>query len=101
MKKSLEETNKKKMTIDDLARMVANGFESVKSELRAEFKGGIKELRGEMQEGFEELRGEMRSGFKKVDDQFDDVDKRFDTLEAGTHRRLTVIEGALKTFVKK
>lgn len=88
-------------TIDNLARMVVNGFEDVKNELRGEFK-----------EGFEELRGEMRAGFKKVNERvdnhiaqtaegFEDVGKRFDSFEAGTHRRLTLVETSVKGIMEK
>ncbi len=104
MKKSPKKTTKKRMTIEDLARMFANSF----SELSGRVDG---------------LQDEMRAGFKKSDDQFEkvnhrldvhiaqtaqgfeDVDKRFDALEAGTHRRITLVEstvaGMMKREVKK
>lgn len=99
MKKSPKKTTKKRTTIEDLARMFANSF----SELSGRVDG---------------LQDEMRAGFKKSDDQFEkvnhrldvhiaqtaqgfeDVDKRFDSLEAGTHRRLTIVETTLKTLAK-
>jgi phage host-nuclease inhibitor protein Gam len=51
-----------KVTLDDLARMMASGF----SEVRDEFK---------------DLRTEMDARFAAVDTRFAAVDKRFDTLD--------------------
>jgi len=100
MTNSPQKTSKKKMTIDDPARIVAHGFESVKTELRDEFRGGIRSL-SERIDNIDERFDAVDTRFNRMDDRFDDVDKRFDTLEAGTHRRLTIVEGSLKTLMKK
>ena len=99
MKKSPKKTTKKRMTIEDLARIFAGEFSRVHEEfkdVRAEFREGLEKVNGRI----DGVQDEMRAGFQKTDDRFDDVDKRFDSLEAGTHRRLTIVETTLKTLAK-
>jgi len=55
----------KKITIDDLAIMVAKGFEDVKSELRSEINGVKIELKSEINELKSEV-GELRGEIKEV-----------------------------------
>ena len=80
----MEGKNKKakKMTLDELARMMAGGF----TELRGEMLGGFAELRGEMSEGFTELRTEMNARFTIVDKRINNLDKslnyKIDQLDA-------------------
>lgn len=81
-------------TVDDLARMVARGFEETKAELRVEFR-----------EGFEKVNHRLDVHIAQTAEGFENVDKRFDALEAGTHRRITLVEstvaGMMKREVKK
>lgn len=94
MKKSPKKTTKKRMTIEDLALMVARGFEETKAELRAEFR-----------EGFEKVNQRFDTHIIQTAEGFEDAGKRFDSLEAGTHRRITLVEstvaGMMKREVKK
>ncbi len=77
MTKNTQNTSKtKKITIDDLAIMVANGFSSM--EERLDFK--IDGLRDEMNE------------------RFDQVDKRFDRIEDQHGRRLDTLESRTITL---
>jgi glutamyl-tRNA reductase len=51
-----------RVTIDDLARMVAGGF----AEFRKDMTEGFAQIRTEMAEGFSEVRTEMAEGFSDV-----------------------------------
>lgn len=97
MKKSSQETSKKKMTIDDLARIIAGEF----SRAHDKFEEVKTELRDEMRVGFKKVNQRVDNHIVQTAEGFEDVGKRFDSFEAGTHRRLTVVEGAVKTLVKK
>lgn len=41
----------------------------------------LEDLAGMVNNGFESVRSEMSEGFKKVDERFDKVEKRLDTVE--------------------
>lgn len=60
----------KKMTIDELAIIVSNGFESMRVEFKEDLKGDITGL-----------RTEMNFRFDQVDQRFDVVDRRLTRIE--------------------
>ena len=97
MKKTPKKTTKKRMTIEDLARMFAGEFSRVHEE--------FKDVRAEFREGFEKVNQRLDVHIVQTAEGFENVDKRFDALEAGAHRRITLVEstvaGMMKREVKK
>ncbi len=90
MKKPSQKTTKKRMTIEDLALMVARGFEETKAELKAEFRGGL-----------EKVNQRFDTHIIQTAEGFEDAGKRFDSLEAGTHRRITLMESTVAGLMKR
>lgn len=97
MKKSPKKTTKKRMTIEDLARMMAAEFSNMYSVIES----GKNELKAEFREGIGAVNQRLDVHIIQTAEGFEDVGKHFDSLEAGTHRRLTIVETTLKTLVKK
>ncbi len=75
---------KKNVTIDELAVMVNNGFESLKKEFRSELRSEIgsvrDELRGELHSEIGGLREEMHQGFKMVTGAVERITRRTDIM---------------------
>lgn len=72
-----KKTNLKKITIDNLASMVARGFE--------ETRGDIKDV-----------KIGLHSELKKVHDRLDDIDNRLGKIENNHERRLETIEDKIR-----
>jgi len=73
-------TKNHKITIDDLAMMVAKGF------------------------GNTATRDEMQSGFKAVNKRLEDIDYRLNKIESNHERRLDILEdkmAVVKTYFEK
>ena len=104
MKKSPKNTTKKRMTIEDLARMVANSL----SEFRAEFNGRMDKMEDKLDihiaqtsQGFEKVNQRLDVHIIQTAEGFEDAGKRFDSLEAGTHRRITLVESTIAGMMKR
>lgn len=72
-----------KVTLEDLARMTARGFEEVGEKFKVVDKR-IGELRNDMEEGFAGINkkfDEVDIRFNEVDRRFSEVDKRFDKVD--------------------
>lgn len=70
----------RKVTIDDLAMMVAKGFSNTAT------------------------RDEMQSGFKAVHKRLEDIDYRLSKIESNHERRLDILEdkmAVVKTYFEK
>lgn len=100
MKKSPKKATKKRITLDDLARIFANSF--------SEFNGRMDKMEDKMDshiaqtaQGFEKVNQCLDVHIVQTAEGFENVDKRFDALEAGTHRRLTLVEGDVKGIMKR
>ncbi len=89
-------TKKQKITIDDLAIMVKNGFDevnskidSVKFELGAEI-GGVKSELGEVKAELKEFKEENRREHEEIKLRLDNTAHRFELVELGN--RVQVLE---------
>ncbi|GEM_PF-5619401 len=69
--------NKKSVTTDDLAIMVARGFDDVKKE----FKTELNSFKGETEENFKKVRNDLTSFKVETEDNFKKV--RNDILNVG------------------
>lgn len=75
----------KEITIDELAIMVAKGFEHLESKMDGKFK-------------------EVDKKFDKVNERLDDIDYRLSKIEGNHERRLDILEermATVKTFFEK
>ena len=82
---------KQPMDLDTLAQLMVEGFEDVKSELRAEFRNEIGHLREEMHEGFRRIDAEllrintelekMNSDIYAIRHDIADINRRLERLE--------------------
>ncbi len=82
-KNTQNKSKSKKITIDDLARMVARGFSSMEERFDTKI---------------DTLEQKMNDKFDQVDKRFDEVDKRFDRLEDKYGRRLDTLESRTITL---
>ena len=69
---------KNSVTIDQLAGMVQDGF----NELRTDMDGGFNDLRTDMDDGFNDLRTDMNQRFDRIEN----------ILIAGHDRRIEILE---------
>ena len=67
------ENKNSKMTLDKLARMMADNF----SEIKTELKGDIKSLEGNLKS----LEARMVTGFESVDERLDRVEQKLGKVE--------------------
>lgn len=74
----------KKMTIDELAIIVSNGF----TNFAEEFNNKIDKLKEEI---VTELKEEMDTRFAKVDERFEQIDKRFTQMDKSFDRLEPII----------
>ena len=82
-----DKEEKNNITIDDLAVMVANGFESAKKDLEL-FKLDANTHFNNLETDLKSFKIETRDNFKELNEKFDDLsdtvtnhDKRIETLE--------------------
>lgn len=81
---------KKKITIDDLAKITKAGFDEARKDR--------KEIRNEM----DDLAVITKSGFDEVDKKFEGVDKRFNEVDKrfeGIDKRFGEVEYHLKSYI--
>ncbi len=74
-----------KITIDNLAVMVAKGFEGTATEIVA-------------------IKDEMVAGFKSVNEKLDDIEHRLGKIESNHERRLDLLEDKvqiMKTYFER
>lgn len=67
------------MTIDELARMVAKGFESTATK-----------------QDLEVLRSEFKKGMKNIDERLEDIDHRLGGIEHNHTRRIENLEDKIR-----
>lgn len=94
---------KKQVTLDDLARMVQNGFIDVEARLGQKIDT--------VEQKTDDLRVEMKEHFARVDERlykidarFSEMNRRFDRLEfivGGYGPRLEILEDRVKQLVAK
>ncbi len=85
MKKSPKKTTKKRMTIEDLALMVARGFENTAT------KDDINEIWTKL--------GEIDEKLFSVDGRLDDIDTRLGKIENNHGRRIDILEDRMRIIV--
>ena len=78
-------TKGKEITIDELAMMVAKGFERLENKMDGKFN-------------------DVDKRFNKIDERLDDIDYRLSKIEGNHERRIDILEermATVKTFFEK
>lgn len=79
-------STKKEITIDDLALMVAKGFDDM--------NGRIDQMDGKI----DQMDGKMDSGFKSVNERLDRVEVKLENIEADLHKKVDKIDHNTLTY---
>lgn len=74
---------KRKITIDDLAAMVANGFSDMSARFNERFDG-LEQRLSKLGKGQETFRAEMHDEFRRIHKEIDDIKIKLDQLSERT-----------------